>query len=152
VRFEPGDEVVVVDGDFTGVTGTVLKYEAVFDTYFVQSSEVSATGHIACKESELDFLVQEGQGEDQVEVPRFPLSTEALRHHLEWMLGRALGQVGDVGPEQALFGFQQFEGKTPQEVLIELMSKLEEGMALIAQVHVMFGRIYVALEGMNDQD
>jgi ribosomal protein L24 len=149
MKLTPGDKVRVIKGDFVGLEGTYLEY--VFERYMVQTDN----GKIACKGGEIKLVqVQEPEEDSVLDMPvhRFPISEEALTDHLEFLLSRALDQVGVVGPEQALFGFQEFEGKTPTEVLVELMLKIEEGMALFAQVHILIGRIVLALEQVNDSN
>jgi hypothetical protein len=156
VKFNPGDEILVVDGDFKGQIGSVIGYEEIFERYMVFLPRVSMTNHAACTEDELELLTnkkEEPPETDVVSVPvyDFGIPTDVLRKHLEWMCGRALEKIGDVGPNEAFFGFQEFEGKTASEILIDLMMKLEEGMAMFAQAHVLIGRIVAALESVHDQ-
>jgi ribosomal protein L24 len=156
LKFPTGTQVVVVDGDFTGLSGIVKGYE--FERYLVvlQGVKTPKEGqYFAYKEEELDFLESEDPSEeeevDEIHVPEFGMSAEAFERHLEYLIGRSLEHVGKIGPEQAFFGFQEFEGKTASEVLLSLMTKLEEGMALFAQAHILIGRIVVALEQTHDQ-
>lgn len=154
MKFNPGDEVLVVEGDFKGQRGTVEEF--IFESYMVDiTADHTGNVRIACKEEELGFPPQEKNSEEEVTdlpVHGFGISQAMLSTHLQWLIGRSLEKVGEVGPDQAFFGFQEFEGKTPQEVLLEIMGKLEEGVAMFAQAHVLVGRIVMAMEAMNDQD
>lgn len=153
MRFSPGDEILVVGGRWSGYTGTVLHCEDWVGGYLVQLNTKKAKDSVLVPESQVDSAqYEQPEEEDEIIVPTFPASAEDIQAHLEWMLERVLGKVGQVGPEQALFGFQEFEGKTPSQVLLALMEKLEEGMALFGQAHILLGRIVVALETMNDQE
>lgn len=154
LKFPKGSQVIVVDGDFAGQPGIVKGYE--FERYLVVLSGVKTPKegqYFAYREEELDFAGELADEEevDEIDVPEFGMSPEAFEEHLEYLLGRSLEHVGKIGPEQAFFGFQEFEGKSPTEVLLSLMTKLEEGMALFAQAHILIGRIVVALEKTRDQ-
>lgn len=152
MTFEPGDTVVICSGEWKGTTGKIKEY--MFERYMV---EFEPGKYVACREEELAKVfyepVPDEEPEEVKEVPvyDFGISTELLAKHLEWLVGNSLQKVGSVGPEQAFFGFQEFEGKSPQEVLLEIMEKLEEGVAMFAQAHVLVGRIVMALETMDDQ-
>lgn len=152
-RFQDGDEVVVAEGDFKGQYGSVLRFEEVFERYLVTLPDVSKTGHFAFQEHELepiDFPVEEAV--DQIEVPEFGMTTEQVQNYLEYLFGRSLAHVGEVGAKEAFFGYQQWEGKTASQVLVGLMFKLEEGMAMFAQAHILIGRTIAALESVHDQE
>jgi len=150
IKFKPGDEVIVVEGTQKGQYGLIVQYEATFGKYFVDISDESPAGYFAFSESELEAL--DGYDEvTEISIPAFGVSSEVMQTHLEWLMTRSLERLGEIGPEQALFGFQEFEGKTAQEVLLELMGKLEEGMALFGQAHILIGRVVVALESVEDQ-
>lgn len=152
-RFQDGDEVVVAEGDFKGQYGTVLRFEDVFERYLVMLPDVSKTGYFAFQEHELepiDFPVEEVV--DQIEVPEFGMTTEQVQNYLEYLFTRSLAHVGEVGAKDAFFGYQQWEGKTASQVLVGLMFKLEEGMAMFAQAHILIGRTIAALESVHDQE
>jgi hypothetical protein len=154
-EFTEGDDVVVTSGEHKGQWGRVLRYEEVFGKYFVQLPEISVTGYFAFEPNELFPLEDEDQAtdgdaeedyeEEGVDVPAFGMSSEDFVTHLDILLDRTLTKVGNVGPHDAFFGFQEFEGMTPDQILIALLDKLEEGMALFAQAHILISRIGVAL-------
>jgi ribosomal protein L24 len=155
-RFKRDDEVVVAEGDFKGQYGRVLEWEPIFERYFVVLPDVHETGHFAYQEHELlplddteDEVVSDEEEEveyDEVEVPTFPMSESDFVRHLEFFLERTMSKVGVTGPREAFFGFQEFEGMTPQEILLQILDKLEEGAALFAQAHVLVARMGVALD------
>lgn len=157
MKFQPGEEVIVVDGDFKGEYGTVSQY--LIDSVIVDiAREVQGSFKAVIQESCLDHLPAEEKADDDsdegvIDIPvhEFGISEEAFQRHLEYLIGRSLAQVGQVGPNEAFFGFQEFEGKTASEVLFELMFKLEEGMAMFAQAHILIGRIVASLENVHDQ-
>lgn len=158
VRFNPGDEVIVVEGELKGEYGSVVQYEDTFHKYFVHLPERNSTGLFSFNEHELEALPStqqpvedDDQGVLEVPVYSFGIPQEVFQRHLEYLIGRSLAHVGTVGAEQAFFGFQEFEGKAAGEVLLELMFKLEEGMAMFAQAHILIGRIVTALESVHDQ-
>lgn len=174
-RFNDDDEILVVgdDSDFKGHWGRVIKYEPLFERYFVVLPDVSPTGHFAFTEDQLTPLPEEEDAgkyhedqpdedseeevHDEVQVPAFGMSEDDFVKHLEWMIERSLTKVATVGPRDAFFGFQDFEGSTPQEILFSLLNKLEEGIALFAQAHILVARIGVAMscvhpEVQNDQE
>jgi len=152
-KFNEGDEILVVEGEFKGRHGTVLRFEAIFETYMVTLPELSLTGYFACRESELELLDESSDDDavDEIDVPSFGMTSEQFTSHLEYLFTRSLEHVSSVGPEQAFFGFQEFEGKSAADQLVALMLKLEEGMAMFAQAHILIGRTVVALESVNDQ-
>lgn len=156
MKFREGQEVLIVGGDFKGYYGNVDEY--VLERYMVEATKDDITYvRVACTEDELEeFQSEETEEEDEgfIDIPvyDFGISSETLQRHLEYMIGRCLVHVGKVGPEQAFFGFQEFEGKTASEVLLELMGKLEEGMAMFTQAHILIGRVVAALEIVHDQD
>jgi hypothetical protein len=156
VKYPHGTEVEIIGGDFKGYQGKIEGHEAWANLYLIGIHGFS--GVVGCKEDEIRPVEDDAnQPEeepvvvDEIPVPTFPASAEDLQSHLEWMIPRVLDKLGEVGPEQALFGFQQFEGKSPSEILLAMMDKLEESMAMHAQVHILLGRIVVALETLNDQ-
>jgi len=159
VRFNPGDEILVVEGEFKGQYGTIIEFEPTFERYFVLLPELHPTRYYAVTEGNLDFLPPEepdeqpGDDEGVIDIPvyEFGIPSEVFQRHLEYLIGRSLAHVGKVGPNEAFFGFQEFEGKSAPEVLLELMMKLEEGMAMFAQAHILIGRIVAALESVHDQ-
>lgn len=153
MKFQPGDEVIAIEGKYKGSYGKVLDYwiespvvEFAEDSYVAVMSDEDLTL--------LDEEDEKSEDDRVIEIPvhEFGISQETFQHHLEFLIGRTLAHVGKVGPEQAFFGFQEFEGKTASEVLLELMMKLEEGMAMFAQAHILIGRIVAALEIVHDQD
>jgi hypothetical protein len=146
--FEDGDEVVVVEGDFKGRYGQVMWFE--LGRYMVRLPEVTENGHVGFEEHELAKLDDESEPVREVSVHSFPIPQKEFERHLEYLLMRSMEHVGEVGPHQALFGYQEFEGKDPGEILVELMDKLEQGMGLFAQAHIMIGRIVLALEHTQD--
>lgn len=158
MRFALGDEVIATDGQYKGVYGTVLDYW--IDSPVIQlADDQSHSGVVVVQEDQLALLVAEEpepdpEGENVLDIPVHPdfgLSQEVYRKHVEYMIGRCLSLVGTVGVREAMFGFQEFEGKSATEILLELMMKLEEGMALFAQAHIMIGRTVTALEKTYDQ-
>jgi KOW motif-containing protein len=154
MKFEPGDEVIVIEGEFKGHYGTVIQFEDTFAKYYVILPERHLFDLFPFDEGDLDFLPPEEPEEEVDEIPvyDFGIPQSVLHSHLEWLISRSLEHVGDVGPDQAFFGYQEFEGKTASEVLVELMTKLEEGMAMFAQAHILIGRIVAALESVHDQN
>lgn len=166
MKFNPGDEILVVDGSLKGQYGSIVEFEPTFERYFVLLPDLHATRYYAVREDELDFLpAEDSEQEDEqpveddeddgvldVSVYGFGIPHEVFQRHLEYLIGRSLVHVGKVGPEEAFFGFQEFEGKTATEVLLELMFKLEEGMAMFAQAHILIGRVVSALESVHEQD
>jgi hypothetical protein len=157
VKYPHGTEVEIIGGDFKGYRGKIEGFEGWAGLYLIKLPEFS--GVAACKEHQIRPVQPDSEPQpepevrvvDQIPIPTFPASAEDLQNHLEWMLPRVLGKIGEVGPEQALFGFQQFEGKTPTQILVAMMEKLEESMAMHAQVHILLGRIVIALETPDDQ-
>lgn len=158
MKFNLGDAVIIVDGDFKGNFGRVEDY--VLERYLVKLDPESPDGteppiQVACVEEDLDILSDEDSDEENVtEVPvyDFGISQELLNTHLEWLISRSLEKLGSVGAKEAFFGFQEFEGKTASQVLLDLMGKLEEGVVMFAQAHVLIGRIVMALESINNQN
>lgn len=151
--FNEGDEVVVTDGDWKGQYGVVKRYDDMFERYMVNLPDVMAPEHFAaCTEGELALLSEDDEEVvDEIPVYDFPISQETFQEHLEYLMARSLEHVGNVGAEQAFFGFEQWEGKSASEVLVGLMTKLEEGMALFTQAHILIGRVVIALESVHDQ-
>lgn len=151
MKFSPGDEVIATDGQYKGTHGTVLEYW-INSVVFQIADDQLVTGVVVVGEDELDFLPAESE-DDVIDIPvhEFGISEETFQRHLEYLIGRSLAQVGQVGAKEAFFGFQEFEGKTASEILFELMFKLEEGMAMFAQAHILIGRIVAALEMVHDQ-
>lgn len=157
--FEVGDEVIVIEGRYKGVYGSVIDQWIDSMVIAVGPDQPAASGVIVAETDHLEPLPVQAPYEDAAEEPvddipvhAFGIPVSVLEAHLGWFVGRSLERVGDVGPEEALFGFQEFEGKSPQEVILELMGKLEEGTALLAQTHILLGRIVMALENMHDQN
>lgn len=169
--FNDNDEVLIIsdDSEFKGHWGRVLRFEPIFERYFVVLPDVHPTGHFAFEEHELEFLgemeeeyeaaLDDDDPEEEepadgitIEVPQFGMSAEEFAQHLEFMLGRALGRVGQVGPREAFFGFQEFEGLTPQEVLFGVLDKIEESMAMHAQLHILVARIGTALNQVRPEE
>lgn len=151
MRFKPGDEVIVVDGDSKGEFGIVTEY--FLDLPMIDITE-NGTGNVIIMVAEDDLEPLPPKQEEVKDVPAydFPIPQKILEAHLEWLITRSLERLGDVGPKEAFFGFQEFEGKTASEVIMELMGKLEEGVAMFAQAHVLLGRIVMALETIHDHD
>jgi len=157
-RFDENDEVLVIGdhSDFKGQWGRVIQYEATFDRYFVFLPDVHKVGYYsAFEESELEFLepLEDVDDEDPeglvIDVPKFPMTAESFAAHVELLLGQTLSRVGTIGPEQVFFGFQAFEGKSTQEILIDILGKVEEVMIMGAQLHILVARIGVALGQVN---
>jgi hypothetical protein len=165
-KFKADDEVLVIGdhSDFKGQWGRVLQYEAIFERYFVFLPDVHKAGaYTAFTEDELDFLPPvEGEVDDSedeetsdgfvIEVPPFGISGEQFADHVQLLLGRTLTKVGQVGPEQVFFGFQEFEGLTPQEVLVAILGKVEESMIMHAQLHILVARIGTALGQVSPEE
>jgi hypothetical protein len=166
-KFVENDEVLVVgdDSDFKGQWGRVLKYEAVFERYFVFLPDVHKAGHYsAFSEDELELLpeveeevIDSEPEEDQdtglvIDVPPFGIPAEDFADAVAILLGRTMSRVGQIGPEQIFMGYQQFEGQTPQEVLIGLLEKLEESMIMTAQLHILVARIGAALHQVHPEE
>lgn len=161
MKFNPGDEVIATDGKYKGCHGTVLEYW--IDSVIVQiADDQPEVGVVVVQENEIEVLpapepiTEDLRSEDDniIDIPvyGFGIPPEVFQRHLEYLIGRSLVHVGEVGPKEAFFGFQEFEGKSASEVLLELMMKLEEGMAMFAQAHILIGRIVAALEIVHDQD
>jgi hypothetical protein len=152
--YDEGQEIVVGEGDYKGQYGVVLKFEDIFDRYYVQLPNLSVTGYFAFQEHELLPLAPEEEvsdEEEEDETPRLGMTDTEFVQHVEFMINRSLDRLVTVGPETAFFGYQEFEGMTPNEVLIQLMDKLEEGIAHLAQAHVLVSRIAVALQGTIEE-
>ena len=153
MRFDEGDEVIVVDGPYKGDYGVVTEY--FLGMPLVDLTE-NQTGQVVVMLSEnvLEALPPEETEDTVLNIPvhGFGISAQVLERHLEYLIGRSLIHVGKVGAKEALFGYQEFEGKSASEVLLELMLKLEEGMAMFAQAHILIGRIVTALEDIHDSD
>lgn len=146
--YSEGDEIVVAAGDFKGQFGVVLRYEEVFDRYYVQLPNVTVIGHFAFQEHEIlstNQEEQEDEEEDEQPVPRLGMTEHEFVKHVEFLIDRSLDRLVSVGPESAFFGYQEFEGMTPEEVLFALLDKIEEGIAHLAQTHILVSRIGVAL-------
>lgn len=95
---------------------------------------------------------ENNEGVDEIKIPTFGMTQEQVANYLEYLLRRSVEHVGSVGAEDALFGYQEFEGKTASQVLVGLLFKLEEGMAMFAQAYILIGRTIAALESVHDQD
>ncbi len=149
-EFEVGDEVIATDGPHKGYYGKVIEVWLGTPIVELGPDQFDHGVHVISAEF-LEHLTPEEQV-DEIPVYDFGIPADVLQSHLEWFVGRSLQRLGAVGPEQALFGFQEFEGKTPNEVILELMGKLEEGAALLAQTHILLGRIVMALESVHDQN
>lgn len=160
--YPDGTEIVVLDGELKGEYGVVVSYEPIFDRYFVQLPNRSLQGHFAFQLDEISALDDntENQEESQdqtLETPGFGMSSEDFVAHLEFLIGRSLSRVPTVGPSDAFFGYQEFEGLTAEEVLLKLLDKIEEGIAHLAQAHILISRIGVSYrmfikEITNDAD
>lgn len=146
--YPDGTEVVVLDGDLKGEYGIVVSYEPIFDRYFVQLPNRSLHGNFAFELDEISALDGKVEGEESEEdtedTPRFGMSEDDFVQHLEFLIGRSLTKVASVGPEEAFFGYQEFESMTPEEVLLSLLDKIEEGIAHLAQAHILITRIGVS--------
>lgn len=158
-KFQDGDEVEVVDGDFKGYHGSVLKYEDVFGRYLITIPEASKFGHFAYQEDELRRIEpdtpteepEENEVVDEIHIPTFGMTNEQIVSYLEYMMQRSLAHVKEIGAEDAFFGYQEWEGMSASQVLIALMFKLEEGMALFAQAHILIGRTVAAIESVQEK-
>jgi hypothetical protein len=151
-KFKKGDDVLVIGGDYKGHYGRVVDFT--LGIYLVSLPELQETGYFGVREANLELLDEvTGDPEPEPEVktnevfvPAFGMTEDQFVAHMEYLMTRALGRVTTTGPGQAFYGFQEFETLTPPEVLAKLMIKLEEGMALLAQAHVLIGRTALALE------
>lgn len=161
--FDVGDDVLVLSGEFKGRYGHVVAYEDTFDKYMVILPEVHATGFWPFYASELELMADidettpaepdtEAPKIDEIEVPSFGMTTEEFGIHAEYLMVRSLERITSTGPDEAFFGYQEFEGMNPKEILGALMVKVEESLALFAQAHILIGRTALALEKLHDQD
>jgi hypothetical protein len=157
--YPDGTEIVVLDGDLKGEYGVIISYESIFDRYFVQLPNRSLQGHFAFQLEEISPLDDNEEGDEEEEPfqpPGFGMSEDDFVAHLEFLIGRSLSKVPSVGAKEAFFGYQEFEGLTPEEVLLKLLDKIEEGIAHLAQAHILISRIGVSyrtiLKEITDED
>lgn len=160
-RFQSGDNVIVVDGAYKGRYGKVMEYDEVSRTYQVLLPEVHPDWYFGVSEDDLEFLGDEEEGpaeeddEGYIPVAEFGMTDEAYAAHLEFMVQRVLDGVPTTGPAQAFFGFQEWEALEPKEIYAKILEKIEDGMRLFVQLHVLTARVGYALEQMeqmNDQN
>lgn len=144
-KYGEGQEIVVAEGDYKGEYGVILKWEGVFDRYYVQLPNLSVTGYFAFQEDEIVPIDDEEEDTENEEIPRLGMTEHEFVKHVEFLIDRSLDRLVTAGPETAFFGYQEFEGMTPDEVLFLLLDKLEDGIAHLAQTHVLVSRIGVAL-------
>lgn len=158
--YEPGDLVYARTGDYEGGVGYVVsKQEASRvggdeSIYQVMFSENGRGVFDDLLESELNpvEVVDDGdEDEEEVETPSFGMSQEEFLRHTEYLMTKALDRIAITGPESAFFGFQEFEGKDAKEILVELLVKIEENMALLSQAHILTSRIAIALQTLEGQ-
>src|SRR6187200_1718919 len=152
MKFNSGDKVIIVDGDCKGHNGVVSGFESLFQLYMDRVPDMSETGFFGIREEEMQpEPVEQAETEevvDEVRIPAFGMTQEEFVHHLEYLLGRALGHVATVGPADAFFGFQEFESGTASDKLALVLQKIEEAMAMFAQAHILVGRSIIALEAI----
>lgn len=144
--YPDGTEIVVLEGELKGEYGVVVSYEAIFDRYFVHLPQRSLQGHFAFKVediSALDELEDEEEPEEDDTPPGFGMSEDDFVAHLEFLIGRSLTKVVTTGPNEVFFGYQEFEGLTAEDALLKLLDKIEEGIAHLAQAHILISRIGV---------
>jgi hypothetical protein len=153
-QFSPGDLVVTTVAQYEGLGGyvaTVLippekegtpQYQVMF--------EIDGVAELAwIHEDELEPAVFEDE-EEEVEVPAFGMSAEELAGHTQYLLTKAMTRITEVGAQEAFFGFQEFEGKDAREILVTLLNKIEEGLALYAQAHILVSRTIIGLQLLED--
>lgn len=143
--YPDGTEIVVLDGELKGEYGVVISYEPVFDRYFVLLPNRSLEGHFAFRVEEISPLDEAEDEEDSEEdtPPGFGMSEDDFVAHLEFLIGRSLTKVVTTGAAEAFFGYQEFEGLTAEDALLKLLDKIEEGIAHLAQAHILISRIGV---------
>lgn len=144
-EFFTGDEVIVVEGEFKGQFGLVTGNVPAFDQYFVLMPEVDPErGHLFEKGEIQHLDYEESEPDDKGETPGFGMDAQQFAAHLEFLITRSLDRVPTVGPANAFFGYQEFEGLTAEEALLLLLTKIEEGIAHLAQAHILISRIGVS--------
>jgi hypothetical protein len=160
--YPDGTEIVVLDGQLKGEYGVVVSYEPIFDRYFVQLPNRSLEGHFAFQLDEISPLEEPQEEQEDTEPtdddpPGFGMTEDEFVSHLEFLMGRSMSKIPTTGAKEAFFGYQEFEGMTAEEVLLSLLDKLEEGIAHLAQAHILIARIGVSYrtivkEITNDND
>lgn len=156
MSYAAGDLVVARVGEYEGKAGYVIAV----DTEATEAGEENVYQCMFSNEKMqgvFDFLaeselIKAEVEEDDLEIPedvpspRFGMGAHEFEGHVRYLLTKSLGRITQVGPEEAFFGFQPFEELTAPEVLSELMVKVEEGMALFAQAHILIGRVIMAYQ------
>lgn len=146
--YPEGTEIVVIKGKHKGHSGTIISYESIFDNYFVHLPEVNLGAAIAIEPYQIDRLdrgpTEHPEEPEEATPPEFGMSEEEFVSHLEFLIGRSLSRIPTTGPAEAFFGYQEFEGMTAEEVLLRLLDKIEEGIAHLAQAHILITRIGVS--------
>lgn len=143
---EDGTEIVVLEDDHKGEYGIILGYDPVLELYAVELPNLDKNAIFYFNGDLLGVLEEEETEDDEYsyeQTPGFGMSTEDFAAHLEFLIGRSLHRVPTVGPETAFFGYQEFEGLTAEDALLSLLDKIEEGIAHLAQAHILVARIGV---------
>jgi hypothetical protein len=145
--YDPGDPVYAREGDYEGQIGYVVSVHDKTKTNRILFTDEEGHGVFDnLTDDQLNPVEIENDGSQEFEAPSFGMGVNEFGAHLQHILSRSFDKVTVTGPQQAFFGFQEFEGKEPVEVLRELVNKLEDGMALLTQTHILVSRIGLALQ------
>lgn len=140
-------EIVVLKGDLKGEYGIIQGYYNCSMTYEIFLPElddvVRVPIELVAALTDREEFEEEDEDED-VETPGFGMSANEFAQHLEFLITRSLERVPTVGPSDAFFGYQEFESLTAEEVLLELLDKIESGIAHLTQAHILISRIGVS--------
>lgn len=144
-------EVVIGDGPFKGEAGVVLWNDFGRMQYYVHLTDMD--DDIFFDHDEV-LALDPPEFEDELEeaeTPAFGMSADEFAAHLEYLVVRTLDRVPTVGAEKAFFGFQEFEAGTVEDSITLLLEKIEDGMAHLAQAHILMSRIGLAYRSITEE-
>lgn len=145
--YPEGTEIIVLDGIKKGEYGIILAYEPPMHGYSILFEGAEPDEVWVIPVEAVAQLEPEGEGdtdEQDFEPPGFGMTEDEFVAHLEFLITRSLSKVPTVGPKESFFGYQEFEGLHVEDVLLRLLDKIEEGIAHLAQAHILISRIGVA--------
>lgn len=142
--WEEGTEFVVLSGPYKGQYGVISASDETTERYFVRLPDVDPSRVFILTGGEISELSEEEDEKEDTTTPGFGMTSDEFAQHLEFLIERSLDKVPTVGAAQAFFGYQEFEGLSAEDVLLSLLDKLEEGIAHLAQAHILISRIGVS--------
>jgi len=152
--FEVGDLVVALEGVYKDKAGYVATLQLGTgdqeDYYQVMFEKDGFAVLDTVAESTLAPAEVEGDGPELEETPSFGMSHDELAGHTKYLLTKAMDRITEVKQEDWAFGFLQFEGMDAREILVLLLNKIEDSMALSAQAHILVSRTIIGLQLLED--